>query len=49
VEAREILLTLTTLIDFFETRNNESDVAAKAVLTADSNYDEYWSPEIEKF
>jgi len=49
VEAREIQRTLTTLIDFFETGNNESDAAAKAVLTSDNNYDEYWRPEIEKF
>jgi hypothetical protein len=49
VEAREIKRTLTTLIDFFETGNNESDAAAKAVLTSAGNYDEYWSPEIEKF
>jgi hypothetical protein len=49
VEAREIQRALTTLIDFFETGNNESDAAAKAVLASDSNYEEYWSPEIEKF
>ena len=49
METREIQRTLTTLIDFFETGNNESDASAKAVLTSDSNYDEYWRPEIEKF
>jgi hypothetical protein len=49
VETREIQRTLTTLIDFFETGNNESDAAARAVLVSDSNYDEYWCPEIEKF
>ena len=40
---------LTTLIDYFEAGNTESDAAAKAVLVANSGYDDYWLPEIEKF
>ena len=49
MDAREIQRALATLIDFFETGNNESDAAAKAVLVSDSNYDEYWCHEVEKF
>jgi IMP cyclohydrolase len=49
MDTREIQRALTTLIDFFDTGNNESDAAAKAVLVADSEYDEYWRPEIERF
>ncbi len=49
MDAREIHQALTTLIDYFEAGNSESDTAAKAVLIADSSYDDYWQPEIEKF
>ena len=45
----EIQRTLTTLIEYFEAGNRESDAAAKAVLAADGEYDEYWRPEIERF
>ena len=40
---------LTTLSDYFAAGNDESDAAAKAVLVADSAYDDYWRPEVEQF
>jgi hypothetical protein len=49
VDTREIQRVLTALIDYFEAGNDESDAAAKAVLVADSEYREYWGPEIERF
>jgi hypothetical protein len=49
MDVREIHQVLATLIDYFEAGNSESDAAAKAVLIADSNYDDYWQPEIERF
>ena len=49
MDTEEILQTLTALIDYFEAGNTESDAAAKAVLTADSTFNEYWWPEIERF
>jgi hypothetical protein len=45
----EIQRVLATLIDYFEAGNRESDAAAKAVLAADSEYDQYWRMEIERF
>ena len=49
MDTKEIHQALTTLIDYFEAGNTESDAAAKAVLVADLNYDDYWRPEIERF
>jgi hypothetical protein len=49
LDAREIQQALTTLIDYFEAGKSESDAAPKAVLIADSSYNDYWQPEIERF
>lgn len=49
MESREIQRVLATLIDYFEAGNPESDAAAKAILAADGEYDEYWRAEIERF
>ena len=49
MDTEEIERVLVTLIDYFEAGNPESDAAAKAVLVADGEYEEYWRPEIEKF
>lgn len=49
MEATEIERVLITLIEYFEGGNPESDAAAKAILTADSEYEEYWRADIEKF
>ena len=49
MNTREIERVLTTLIDYFEAGNPESDAAAKAILAADGEYDEYWRAEIERF
>ncbi len=48
-ETKKIQRVLNTLIDYFEAGNPESDAAAKAILVADSEYEDYWRPEIEKF
>ncbi len=49
MDTREIQQALTTLIDFFEAGNSESDAAAKKVLVVDLNYEDFWRPEIERF
>lgn len=49
MDARETHQALTALIDYFEAGNSESDAAAKAILSADSSYDDYWQPKIERF
>lgn len=49
MDTEELLQTLTSLIEYFEAGNTESDAVAKAVLIADSKFDEYWRPGIERF
>ena len=49
MDTREIERVLNTMIDYFEAGNPESDAAAKAILAADGEYEEYWQAEIEKF
>lgn len=49
MDTREVERALNTLIDYFESGNKESDGAAKAVLAADGDYQEYWRAEIETF
>ena len=49
MDIMETQRVLATLIDYFEAGNRESDAAAKAVLAADSEFDEYWRAEIERF
>lgn len=48
MEIKEIQRVLTTLIEYFEAGNTESDAAAKAVLSADGD-DGYWRAEVERF
>jgi len=45
---RKIQQALNTLVEYFEAGNSESDASAKAILLADSRYDEYWHSEIDK-
>jgi hypothetical protein len=49
VDIEDIQRALAALIDYFEAGNRESDAAAKAILAADGEFDEYWRPEIEGF
>lgn len=49
MDTREIQRVLATLIDYLEAGNRESDAAAKAVFAADSEFNDYWRAEIERF
>jgi hypothetical protein len=49
MDARDTLVALTCLIDYFEAGNNDSDEAAKAILASDSRFTEYWYPAIKRF
>lgn len=48
MESQKIQRLLTTLIEYFEAGNPESDAAAQAVLAADGD-DGYWRAEVESF
>lgn len=49
METTEVGRVLNTLADYFAGGNPESDAAARAVLVADGDYQDYWRPEIERF
>lgn len=49
MDIMEIQRVLTTLIDYFEAGNRESDAAAKNILASNSEFAEYWQAEIERF
>jgi len=48
MDTRKIQQALSTLIEYFEAGNKASDAAAKAILSTDSRFDEYWYPEIDR-
>lgn len=49
MEKVDSLHLLQTMIDYFETGNQQTDAVAKAILESDIAYNEKWEAEIRRF
>lgn len=49
MDRKTALALLDTLIDYFQTGNQETDAVAKAIVRADFDREQYWDREISRY